>query len=217
MTTPHPHGTRRVVAGVHARRCCPSRPVDTRLRLHRSPGGQVRSRWHTRLRASQPGRATRSHARRQKGPGARQGHSETVVRPTTTLSAEDRRVPAPRPPDARGRAPHRALHRRAGGPVRRPDLDAVSPGARRRSADRAEKALALFGYRRTPNDVTETFVRTSSTVKDASPAPLDLFVKRWKPTDASSKKVFVIAPGFLETGAQPINGGPATPQTRRVA
>lgn len=66
---------------------------------------------------------------------------------------------------------------------------------------RAEKVLALLEFGRTPADVTETFIRTTSTVKGAEElAPRDLFVQRWKPIGKPSGKVFVLSPGFLETG-----------------
>ncbi|MEO6950210.1 MAG: alpha/beta hydrolase, partial [Polyangia bacterium] len=86
---------------------------------------------------------------------------------------------------------------RFGGPISTLEHPALVDGRRMR----AEKALALIEYGRTPHDVTETFIRTTSIVQGAEElAPRDLFVQRWKPIGKPSGKVFVIAPGFLETG-----------------
>jgi hypothetical protein len=65
---------------------------------------------------------------------------------------------------------------------------------------RAEKAMALIRYRRTPSDVTEELVHTSAKVEGVSIADRQIFVQRWRPIGKPSGKVFVIAPGFLETG-----------------
>ncbi len=198
MTTPHSRGTRRAVAGVHAHRCCPSWPVDTRLRLHRSPGGQVRSHWHTRLRAPQPGRATRSLDAREDPARGKATPKPSFIR---------RRPFCRRSPRSRAQASGRARTCAASSTSsarRRPGSAARSRRClTRRSStvggSRRERARALRVSPH-PERRDRDFVRTSSTVQDGSPAPRDLFVKRWKPTAASSGKVFVIAPGFLETG-----------------
>ena len=86
---------------------------------------------------------------------------------------------------------------RFGGPISELVHPALVDGRRMR----AEKALALLEFGRTPADVTETFIRTTSIVTGAEElAPRDLFVQRWKPVGKPSGKVFVISPGFLETG-----------------
>jgi pimeloyl-ACP methyl ester carboxylesterase len=83
-----------------------------------------------------------------------------------------------------------------GGPISELEHPALVDGQRMR----AEKALALLRYDRRPSEVTETFVRTTAQVKGAAIANRDLFVQRWRPIGKPSGKVFVIAPGFLETG-----------------
>jgi pimeloyl-ACP methyl ester carboxylesterase len=85
---------------------------------------------------------------------------------------------------------------RFGEPISQLEHPAMVDGQRMR----AEKALALLRFNRRPSEVTETFVRTSAQVKGAPLADRDLFVQRWRPIGKPSGKVFVIAPGFLETG-----------------
>jgi pimeloyl-ACP methyl ester carboxylesterase len=85
---------------------------------------------------------------------------------------------------------------RFGEPISRLDHPALKDGERMR----AEKALALLRYDRRPSEVTETFVRTTAKVEGVPLADRDLFVQRWRPIGKPSGKVFVIAPGFLETG-----------------
>lgn len=64
----------------------------------------------------------------------------------------------------------------------------------------AQKAIALTRYGRTPNDVTEGFVKASGSVAGEAIAPREVFWQRWKPTAAPSGKVVVVSPGFQETG-----------------
>lgn len=84
-----------------------------------------------------------------------------------------------------------------GGPISTLEHAALKDGRRMR----AEKALALLQFNRRPEEVTEAFIRTSAKVKGAEDiADRDLFVQRWRPIGKPSGKVFVMAPGFLQTG-----------------
>lgn len=85
---------------------------------------------------------------------------------------------------------------RFGEPISTLEHPAMTDGRRMR----AEKALALLRFGRRPSEVTETFLRTTAKVDGADIAPRDLFIQRWRPIGKPSGKVYVIAPGFLETG-----------------
>jgi pimeloyl-ACP methyl ester carboxylesterase len=66
---------------------------------------------------------------------------------------------------------------------------------------RVEKALALLKYDRRPAEVTETFIRTTAKVEGFPELEQrDLFVQRWRPIGKPSGKVYVMAPGFLQSG-----------------
>lgn len=65
---------------------------------------------------------------------------------------------------------------------------------------RAEKAIALVRFGRTPKDVSEGFVRAAGTVNGETIAPREIFWQRWKPVGTPSGTVVVVAPGFLQTG-----------------
>jgi pimeloyl-ACP methyl ester carboxylesterase len=66
---------------------------------------------------------------------------------------------------------------------------------------RAEKAMALQKYGRRPEEVSEELLRTTAKIEGAPEiADRDLFVQRWRPIGKPSGKVFVMAPGFLQSG-----------------
>src|SRR5581483_11922650 len=65
---------------------------------------------------------------------------------------------------------------------------------------RAQKAIALDHYGRTPADVTEGFVDARGSVAGQAIAPRRIFWQRWKPIGRPSGRLVVISPGFQETG-----------------
>jgi len=84
-----------------------------------------------------------------------------------------------------------------GAPISTLEHAAMKDGRRMR----AEKALALLQFNRRHEEVTEAFIRTTAKVKGADDiADRVLFVQRWRPIGKPSGKVFVMAPGFLQTG-----------------
>ncbi len=65
---------------------------------------------------------------------------------------------------------------------------------------RAQKSIALTRFGRTPEEVTDGFVAARGSIDGMQIAPRDVFYQRWKPIGKPTGEVYVIAPGFLETG-----------------
>jgi len=64
----------------------------------------------------------------------------------------------------------------------------------------AQKAIALARYDRSPADVTDGFVRAAGTVGGEPIEAREIFFQRWRPVGQPTGKVFVLSPGFQETG-----------------
>ena len=75
----------------------------------------------------------------------------------------------------------------------------------------AQKALALAAYGRAPDLMTDEFVRVAGRVEGEKITSRNVFVQHWSPVaegedgtltraDNPSKKIFVLAPGYQETG-----------------
>ena len=65
---------------------------------------------------------------------------------------------------------------------------------------RAQKALALTRFRRTPAEVTEGFVVAAGSIDGEDIAERTLFWQRWAPIGKPSGTTVVVSPGFQETG-----------------
>lgn len=65
---------------------------------------------------------------------------------------------------------------------------------------RAQKAIALDRFGRTPADVTEGFLDARGSIAGNRIADRRIFWQRWKPGGKPSGRLVVISPGFQETG-----------------
>ncbi|MFZ5471435.1 MAG: alpha/beta hydrolase [Myxococcota bacterium] len=82
----------------------------------------------------------------------------------------------------------------------RPVTDLASGSVSQFDRLRAEKAVALVRFGRTPADVSEGLIEAKGKVDGQPIEARQVFWQRWKPIGPFSGKVVVLSPGFLQTG-----------------